>query len=217
MRDGFSNDVKDVVSKRVGLLCSNPGCRVLTMGPNTENMKATNLGVAAHMSAASAGGPRYDETISSEARKSILNAIWLCQSCAKLVDNDPQKYTVQMLMKWKATAEEYAESLLNKKQSTEDYSNVFSLMPDLIHEIESDLEQHPIFREFILLKKGWSYNYGEREHLVYFYDNHPDLDAKILLLENHGLVKDITYSNTKRYVLEEHFVDSLKRWVSQQA
>lgn len=215
MRDGFPMDVKDTVSKRVGLLCSNPDCRVLTMGPNTDFTKATNLGVAAHITAASAGGPRFDESISQEARKSILNAIWLCQSCAKLIDNDPQKYTVQILMKWKATAEEYAESLLNKKQTSEDYSNVFSLMPELIHEIGNDLDQHPLFREFILLKKGVSYNYGGREHLVYFYDTHPDLDAKILLLQNHGLVRDITYNNTKRYVLEEHFVDSLKSWVSQ--
>lgn len=216
MRDGFSNGVKDTVSKRVGLLCSNPNCRVLTMGPNTENMKATNLGVAAHITAASSGGPRYDETIPSEARKSILNAIWLCQSCAKLIDNDPKKYTVQILMKWKATAEEYAESLLIKKQPTEDYSKIFGLMPELIQEIGNDLNQHAIFREFILIKKGWSYNPGAREHLVYFYDDHPDLDAKILLLENHGLVRDITYNNTKRYVLEEHFVDSLKSWLAQQ-
>lgn len=184
MRDGFSIDVKDTVSKRVGLLCSNPDCRVLTMGPNTDDMKATNLGVAAHITAASAGGARFDESIASAARKSILNAIWLCQSCAKLIDNDPLKYTVHLLTKWKMTAEEYAESLLNKKiLFVQDYSSVFGLMPELIQEICSDLGQHPIYREFILLEKGWQYNSGGREILVYFYNDHTDLYAKIQLLE----------------------------------
>jgi hypothetical protein len=212
MRDGFSKDVKDTLSKRVGLLCSNPECRVLTMGPNTEAMKATNIGVAAHITAASSGGPRFDETISPEARASILNAIWLCQSCAKLVDNDPLKYTVHLMTKWKITAEEYAESLLNKKASTSaDYSSVFELMPGLIEEIGKDLIEHPIFREFILLRKGWSYN-SDRQHLVYFYDDHVDLDAKITLLENHELVRDIAFNNTKRYALEEHFVHAINAW-----
>ncbi|HYF66736.1 MAG TPA: hypothetical protein VD884_01310 [Ohtaekwangia sp.] len=217
MRDGFSMDVKDSVSKRVGLLCSNPDCRVLTMGPNTDVSKATNLGVAAHITAASEGGPRFDKSISSDARKSILNAIWLCQSCAKLIDSDPIKYTVHLITKWKITAEEYAESLLNKKIPVgEDYSKIYALMPELIKEIDTDLQAHPIFREFILLQKGWSYNTGGREILVYFYDDHLDLDAKIKLLENNGLIRDITYNNTKRYVLEEHFVRSLKEWISPQ-
>jgi hypothetical protein len=212
MRDGFSIDVKDVVSKRVGLLCSNPDCRALTMGPNWDVTKATNLGVAAHITAASTGGPRFDESISSEARKSILNAIWLCQSCAKLIDSDPLKYTVHLITKWKISAEEYAESLLNKKVPAEDFSNLFSLMPELIREFRNDLAEHPIFREFILLQKGWIYNSGSNDLLVYYYDDHTDLDAKIRLLENHGLVVDITYNNTKRYVMQEHFVQALKDW-----
>jgi hypothetical protein len=213
MRDGFSLDVKDTLSKRVGLLCSNPKCRVLTMGPNSDETKTTNLGVAAHITAASPGGPRYDQKIPQDARKSILNAIWLCQSCAKLVDSDTQKYTVHILTKWKVTAEEYAESLLNKKETLQrDFGAIFELMPTLINEIYTDLNDHPLFREFILQRKGWTYNSGGRELLVYYYDDHVDLDAKIQLLENNRLVKDITYNNTRRYVLEEEFVESIKKW-----
>lgn len=209
MRDGFSQDVKDTLSKRVGLLCSNPDCRVLTMGPNSNAEKATNLGVAAHISAASPGGPRYDGSISNEARRSILNGIWLCQSCAKLIDSDPSRYTFQLITKWKMSAEEYAEAMLNRKTISPDFSKLFALMPDLINEIRNDLIEHPILREFILQGRGWIYNSGGKTVLVYYYEDHDNLEAKIKLLENNGLVQDITFNNTKRYVLTEEFVQAL--------
>jgi ssDNA-binding Zn-finger/Zn-ribbon topoisomerase 1 len=41
-------------------------------------------------------------------RRSIENGIWLCQTCAKLVDNDAERYTVDLLRKWKLLGEESA-------------------------------------------------------------------------------------------------------------
>jgi hypothetical protein len=73
-----------------------------------------NVGVAAHISAAAAGGPRYDPTLSPEQRSDISNAIWLCQNCAKLVDNDPQYYTIEVLRLWKSLAEAVARTEVGK-------------------------------------------------------------------------------------------------------
>ena len=87
-RDEFSTTTKETLAKRVGYRCANPNCRKLTCGPCEDENKAINIGVAAHITAASPGGPRYDETLTSEERKSINNGIWLCQSCAKLIDDD---------------------------------------------------------------------------------------------------------------------------------
>ena len=97
VRDDFSSDIKSVLARRVGMLCSNPGHRVPTSGPQEDSKKATNIGVAAHITAAAAGGPRFDETLPPDQRKSIENAIWLCQNCAKLIDNDPHLYTVDLV------------------------------------------------------------------------------------------------------------------------
>ena len=47
-------------------------------------------------------------------------------------------------------------------------------------------------------------------YLVYYYDDHENLDEKMILLENIGLIRDITYNNTKRYILTEDFVEILK-------
>src|ERR1035441_3936510 len=107
-RDEFSRETKDVVAKRVGLQCSNPNCRRPTSGPQTDPRKAVNIGVAAHICAAAPGGPRYDPRMSIEERSAIDNALWLCQNCAKLIDNDPAQYTPDLLRRWRRLSEEAA-------------------------------------------------------------------------------------------------------------
>jgi hypothetical protein len=104
-RDDFPKFVIEALAKRVGLLCSNPDCGRLTAGPHTEPSKAVNVGVAAHITAASEGGPRYDPTLTVEDRKSAENGIWLCQNCGKLVDADADRYKVELLREWKTQAE----------------------------------------------------------------------------------------------------------------
>lgn len=108
MRDDFTQQTLDTLAKRVGVRCSNPGCRKLTSGPRTETSRVINIGVAAHITAASSGGPRFAPDLSSEERRSPDNGIWLCQNCAKLVDNDRVRYTVEVLCNWKQRAETVA-------------------------------------------------------------------------------------------------------------
>ncbi|MBO4767527.1 MAG: HNH endonuclease [Lachnospiraceae bacterium] len=107
-RDDFSISTKELLANRVGLRCSNPNCRKLTRGANDDPSKTTNIGVAAHICAAAKGGPRYNESMSAEERKAPDNGIWLCQNCAKLIDSDTNRYTIELLRAWKQIAEEYA-------------------------------------------------------------------------------------------------------------
>ena len=70
MRDDFNANTKRILAARTGHLCSNPGCRGSTVGPGSEEAKIINIGVAAHITAASPGtkekpGPRYDKTLNS--------------------------------------------------------------------------------------------------------------------------------------------------------
>lgn len=115
MRDDFDDKTKDVLARRVGLRCSNPKCRKLTGGPQTNSSKAINVGVAAHITAASSGGPRYDINLSQEQRKSSENGLWLCQNCAKLIDSDERRYTVEILRNWKDQSEDLALRELEEK------------------------------------------------------------------------------------------------------
>ncbi|MCX8075229.1 MAG: HNH endonuclease [Clostridia bacterium] len=110
MRDDFSSNTKNTLAHRVGFRCSNPDCRKLTSGPTDDAKKYVNIGVAAHICAASQGGKRYNENMTSEQRKDINNGIWLCQSCAKLIDSDEIKYNIDLIETWKSTAEQLAQA-----------------------------------------------------------------------------------------------------------
>lgn len=104
-RDDFTSKTIDILAKRVGYLCSNPDCKRPTIGPNSDPEKATTIGIAAHITAASSGGPRFDTNLSTQERKHIDNGIWLCSNCATLIDKDEEKYPVELLDTWRKEAE----------------------------------------------------------------------------------------------------------------
>ena len=75
MRDDFSQRTKDLLANRVGWKCSNPNCRKATRGAGIGKENIINIGVASHITAASKGGPRYDENITSQERASAEKVI----------------------------------------------------------------------------------------------------------------------------------------------
>lgn len=113
LRDDFSASVKATLAKRVAHICSNPNCRAKTSGPHSEPDRSINVGVASHITAAAKGGPRYDAALEAEDRASIENAIWLCQSCAKLIDSDVARFPVAAIKQWKISAEAEALRAVN--------------------------------------------------------------------------------------------------------
>lgn len=128
MRDDFNQTTKEKLAYRVGFRCSNPDCRRPTSGPKEENDGHINIGVAAHICAASEGGPRYNVNMTSNERKSINNGIWLCQNCAKIIDNDESKYTTKLLEVWKSTAEQLTLAELKYNTSNAHIVNDIKLL-----------------------------------------------------------------------------------------
>lgn len=161
MRDDFPLPVKDLLDKRVAFRCSNPACRKPTSGPQEDPEKSINIGVAAHITAASPDGARYNPSLTNEGRRSAANGIWLCQSCGKLVDNDENRYTVEILQHWKAVSESAALRSLESRTDADDNELLFlrleQLMPDFLEEIRKDLTAHPLKRLFVPLSKKWTY------------------------------------------------------------
>lgn len=95
-RINFSNETKAVLGRRSAFECAI--CKAPTFGPSMESMESvTCVGVAAHITAASPGGPRYDAALSPKQRCSAENGIWLCQNHAKMIDDDEVKWTVSEL------------------------------------------------------------------------------------------------------------------------
>lgn len=141
-RDDFYKPVKDLLGKRVGFHCSNPKCRKLTIGSNESKGKFTSIGIAAHITAASVGGPRYNPALTQEERISFENGIWLCSNCATLIDKDPNHYSEATLNEWKKNAENETIEKLNGVFS----SGVPYLEIDLIRTRKARIH------------KGYSYN-----------------------------------------------------------
>ena len=114
MRDDFSPETIRRLGERVGLLCSRPDCRAPTKGPHTSGDKAANVGKACHIHAAAPGGPRYDAEQTGEDRGSIGNGIWLCSTCAALIDSDAPHFPADLLRAWKVMAEHHAGERIGK-------------------------------------------------------------------------------------------------------
>ena len=213
MRDDFSAGTKELLARRVGYTCSNPNCRQVTSGPQADPSGSVNIGVAAHISAASQGGPRYDESLSAEQRADSSNGIWLCQTCAKMIDNDPFRFNRMVLEGWKRAAERSAAVALTQGRnsgitSLSKHAKIEKLMPALLEEMREDLLNNPTTREFVVLKHGWVYN-SAGPYLAYYLDEHEDLEGKLQVLENLGFVQEITYNNVPRFLFQEEFVDYL--------
>jgi hypothetical protein len=114
-RDNFSKAVQDTLRQRVANRCSNPDCRVQTTGPATKGDKITNIGIAAHITAASPKGPRFSAQLSKADRTSLENGIWLCSNCATKIDRDTGMFTVAKIESWKHAAENTARQELGTK------------------------------------------------------------------------------------------------------
>jgi hypothetical protein len=88
MRIEFSARTKRLVASRSGYHCSYPNCDALTIGPGRKSDTVSNTGVAAHIFSAAPSGPRGQALYTPKELESPDNAIWLCETHAKLVDNN---------------------------------------------------------------------------------------------------------------------------------
>ncbi|HHX0930882.1 TPA: hypothetical protein ACXNF8_000716 [Pseudomonas aeruginosa] len=114
MRDKQNNFKPSTLRKlknRVGNVCSNPSCYAPTSGAKTgEEEGELNMGIGAHICAASPGGPRYVPHMTPAQRSAYKNGIWLCIPCSYKIDKDPTAYPAELLYEWKKTAEQRSQA-----------------------------------------------------------------------------------------------------------
>ncbi|MBT0774309.1 hypothetical protein KIH74_35525 [Kineosporia sp. J2-2] len=86
-RAEFSKATKEFLAKRAGYQCSVLNCGRLTTGPGPGPGQVVDIGMAAHIFAAAAGGPRGTGGLSASERSSAENGIWCCYDHGKLIDS----------------------------------------------------------------------------------------------------------------------------------
>lgn len=116
MSPDFNKNTIDVLARRAAFLCSNPDCRISTVGPNSDVQKATTIGEAAHIQGARSDAPRYDPKMSDVVRAAITNGIWLCKNCHGKVDRDVHRYLADLLFKWREEHDRHVASSLGNSE-----------------------------------------------------------------------------------------------------
>lgn len=112
--DRFKQLIINTLAKRAANRCSNPDCGAVTSGPSDDPKASVNVGEAAHIFGAHLGSARFDATMTSLARSDIANAIWLCSTCHKIVDDDEGRYPAGLLFEWVKQHEEQVARQIGK-------------------------------------------------------------------------------------------------------
>lgn len=126
----FNKNTIDTLAKRAAYRCSNPDCRVITIGPNSDPGKSTKIGEAAHIYGARISSKRYSPKMTDSARAEITNSIWLCRNCHKLIDTDEYKYSANILFTWREKHDEFITSSLGNNTDRILYEENISILRD---------------------------------------------------------------------------------------
>jgi hypothetical protein len=100
-RADFSAATRQIIAERAGYQCSVLNCGQRTVGPGPGQSRVS-IGMAAHIYAASPGGPRGTGGLSAAERRAPENGIWCCYSHGKAIDSDTgNTFSAAQLKAWK--------------------------------------------------------------------------------------------------------------------
>ena len=87
------------------------------------------------------------------------------------------------------------------------FKDVYRLMPELIQAMWKDLSnpQTKLAREFFIISRKIAFD-GGGGVLIYYIEDHHDLETKVGILADSGYIIDVTQYNVKKYRMSEEFV-----------
>ncbi|WP_395373706.1 hypothetical protein [Marinicella sp. W31] len=163
MAPDFNKKTVSTIAKRAAFKCSNPDCRISTIGPNTHPDKSTLIGEAAHIFGARPGSKRYLKQMIDSSRASITNAIWLCRNCHKLVDTDENRFNSEILFAWREEHERYVSLELGGAADKIQYNQESSRL--------IAFENHPSIIRRIIRDKPPGWEWSLTAELMRYYNN----------------------------------------------
>lgn len=114
---GISLKTHKLLWGRSGNRCAFQVCRNELIADETETDDESVIGDEAHIVARKEDGPRGDNPLPLEERDKYDNLILLCRIHHKLIDDQPNFYTVDMLTAWKKSHELWVKESLNFDES----------------------------------------------------------------------------------------------------
>jgi hypothetical protein len=115
MSNGISDWDKKNIGWKCGNLCAIPECRKQLFIDRTGNDQESIIGEIAHIKGENPTSARYDSNMTPAERNSHQNLIILCRDHHKMIDDQPNTYTVERLLEIKTQHEKYiCESTASK-------------------------------------------------------------------------------------------------------
>lgn len=192
-------------------------CRSELIMDATPQDDESVVGDECHIVSGKPNGPRYDPEFPVDQIDSYANLILLCRVHHKMIDDQSETFTEDILRQLKANHEKWVADALESatflerlpvtKSIEAAFLKVKASMPELIAEMKEDLtkEGNEFIREFFINSTSWTLNVID-PHFVYYFEDHENLQGKIHILENYGFVIDVTHGKTKKYRMTEEFV-----------
>lgn len=94
----------DISKRDIKLLCTKSGnrcaiteCHKELVVDKNENDRYCLIGVMAHIKGEKSGAARFDPDMTDAQRNSYPNLIFVCSNCHKMIDDQPNTYTVEKL------------------------------------------------------------------------------------------------------------------------
>lgn len=123
---------------RAGNRCANPECRIELVMDVTETDDESLLGEECHIVARSSDGPRGNESFPKDKIDNYENLILMCRIHHKIIDDQPEKYTVSYLKDLKYQHERWVRESLEgydpqKQRDDEIYASYIEKWVELSH------------------------------------------------------------------------------------
>lgn len=120
---------------RSGNICAFPGCKKVLVTDESETDDPSLIGEEAHIVAKKPNEPRGNSTLTKAQRDKYDNLILLCSNHHKIIDDQPAKYTIELLKQYKLDHEEWVKSSLKMDKSKQKGDEIYSTYIDKIIEL----------------------------------------------------------------------------------
>lgn len=118
---GISLKAQKMLWGRAANRCAFPDCSQELVIESIETNAASFIGEVCHIIAKEPSGPRRTPSLQSEELDEYSNLILLCRNHHKMVDDQPDIYTIQCLRDMKKTHEEWVRKSLNQFDAAKQY------------------------------------------------------------------------------------------------
>lgn len=89
------------------------------------------------------------------------------------------------------------------------YKKLEAMMPDLIQEMREDIIENQLMRTLLLRYRELSYGGVSEPCLIYYHEDHEQLQGKLKIMRNYRAVIDLSYNDVQKFEFTEDFIDYL--------